>query len=236
MDPELRHEALQVGTHRVRGQLQPLCDLLPPSPLDQVEQDLPLARCESREELIAAIAVLLVLDQQAQHLAKLPGWQPGLTMYDAADNAKKVIDRLILPHPSGHTGADRGHDPLGIRSRAEHDHARRVFTLCHLGAEGDARVIWQLSVEQDDIGCSPGQGATSQLRRLGLSRYHQVLLSLQPDRQSIMKGALLVNNEHVDFWRHRSRDIRQLRRPYPFCSTDPLRDQAIGAPGRSEGS
>ena len=37
-----------------------------------------------------------------------------------------MIDRLILPDPGGRSGAYRGHDPLGLGSRAEHDDARRV--------------------------------------------------------------------------------------------------------------
>src|SRR5690349_23965757 len=142
-----------------------------------MEQDVPLARCESCEQLIAATAVVLILDQQAQHPAQLRGWQPGLTAHYAADDAEKVIDRLVLPYPRDSTGADCGDDPLGLRSRAEHDDARRVYTPCHLSAEGDGRVVWQLSVEQDGLDCSPGQRATSRLRRLGLSRHDQVLLS-----------------------------------------------------------
>jgi hypothetical protein len=34
-----------------------------------MEQDFPLARRESREQLIAAAAVVLIIDQQVQHLA-----------------------------------------------------------------------------------------------------------------------------------------------------------------------
>ena len=44
VDSELRHEAVQVGAHRVRGQLQPLRDLFPAGALDQEEQDVPLTR------------------------------------------------------------------------------------------------------------------------------------------------------------------------------------------------
>ena len=112
MDAQLSHQALQVGAHRVRGQLQSLGDLFPPGTLDQVEQYFPLARRESREQLIIALAILLIFDQQAQHPAKLRRRQPGFAAHYATDNAKKVIDRLVLPYPPDHTGADRGDDPL----------------------------------------------------------------------------------------------------------------------------
>ena len=48
---------------------QPHRDLFAPGTLEQMEQDIPFARRESREQLIAAAAVVLIIDQQAQHLA-----------------------------------------------------------------------------------------------------------------------------------------------------------------------
>jgi hypothetical protein len=69
VDFEFRHEALQVGADRVRREPQPHRDLFAPGTLKQVEQDIPFAPRESREQLIAAAPVVLIIDQQTQHLA-----------------------------------------------------------------------------------------------------------------------------------------------------------------------
>ena len=64
MNSELGHEILQVGTDRISRQLEPLCDLLSSRPLDQVKQDVPFALGEGREQFIAAMALILIRDQQ----------------------------------------------------------------------------------------------------------------------------------------------------------------------------
>ena len=69
MHPEFGHEALQVGADRVTREPQLHRDLFAPGTLEQIEQDIPFARRESREQLIAAAAVVLIIDQQTQHLA-----------------------------------------------------------------------------------------------------------------------------------------------------------------------
>jgi hypothetical protein len=69
VDFEFRHETIQVGADRVRREPQPHRDLFAPGTLKQIEQNIPFARRESREQLIAAAAVVLIIDQQAQHLA-----------------------------------------------------------------------------------------------------------------------------------------------------------------------
>ena len=69
MNFEFRHQALQVRTDRVRREPQPHRNLFAPGTLKQIEQDIPFARCESREQLIAAAAVVLIINQQTQHLA-----------------------------------------------------------------------------------------------------------------------------------------------------------------------
>ena len=74
VDSELRHEAVQVGADRVRGQLQPARDLFPADALDQEQQDVPLTRRESREQVVAVAAVMLILDEQVQH-RRLAPWE-----------------------------------------------------------------------------------------------------------------------------------------------------------------
>ena len=73
------------------------------------------------------------------------------TADNAADDTKKMIDRLVFPHPCCCSSAYRGYDPLGLGRRAEHDHARLAVVLRHVRAEGDGRVIRQVGIEQDDI-------------------------------------------------------------------------------------
>ena len=71
VDAEFRHEALQMGADRVRGQLQALRDLFTAGPLNKMEQHVPLARGEGREQLVAVAAVILLLDQQAENPAQI---------------------------------------------------------------------------------------------------------------------------------------------------------------------
>jgi hypothetical protein len=83
---------VQVSADRIRGQLQPLRDLLSAYSLGQEQQDIPLTRGERREQVIAFATVVLILNEQVQHHAQFPGRQPGLAAGNAADDAKKVID------------------------------------------------------------------------------------------------------------------------------------------------
>jgi hypothetical protein len=156
-----------VSTDRVRGQLEPLRDLLPAGPLHQQEQDVPLTPRERSEQVIAIAAVVLILDEQAQHCAQICGRYPGVATDNAADDAKKIIDRLGFPHPRRRSGAYRGHNPLGLGRRAEHGDTRLGAPPRQVQAEGGCRVIRQLGVEQNDIGRPPNQDAGGELRGLG---------------------------------------------------------------------
>src|ERR1700689_5154884 len=88
---ELRHEALQVGADRVRGQLQLVRDLFPADALNEEKQDIPLTPCQRCEQVIAVDAAVLILDEQVQHRAKLPQGQPRLAADSAADDAEQTI-------------------------------------------------------------------------------------------------------------------------------------------------
>ena len=129
---------------------------LHPAPSSRWNKHISLAWRESRQQLIATAAVVLIIDQQPQYLAEVRRWQPGLTTDDAADNVQEVVDGLFLPHPRHGACPDRGDDPLSFGTRTEHDDTGRGDTPCHLGAEGNARAIRESGVEQDHIGRSPG--------------------------------------------------------------------------------
>jgi hypothetical protein len=69
VNPEFCHEALQVGAHRIGRELKLGRDLFTAGPFKQVGQDISLAWREIRQKLVAAAAIVLIVDQEAQHLA-----------------------------------------------------------------------------------------------------------------------------------------------------------------------
>src|SRR6185437_3731217 len=102
VNAQLRHDVLKVSPDGVDREVQLVrYRLTAPGSLGEAHQDFPFPGREGGKQAPVLLSSLLLLQQQAYHVALLIPGQPDLSPGDPTDHLQQMLKGLILAHPGG---------------------------------------------------------------------------------------------------------------------------------------
>jgi hypothetical protein len=107
-------------------------------------------------------------------------------------------DRFVFAYPPGSPGTHGSENPLSLRRAAKHDHAWWLIPAESIGAPEQIVAIGQVRIEKHHVDAVPGQDTASRRDRLGHRRDADIGFHLQPCRNYLREGALLIYDKNVE--------------------------------------
>jgi lipopolysaccharide/colanic/teichoic acid biosynthesis glycosyltransferase/O-antigen/teichoic acid export membrane protein len=190
---KLRRHIADIRADRVRRLVQLRRDPVPVHPADHQAQDLPLARGEPLDELLALIRGSPEVGHQ---LAEQSGGQPGAAERRGPHRAHDLLDRRALGDETDRAGPDSLDGCGDVRVGGQHDDRRRRRQQGQPPGELDAAYAPQADIHQHRVRLARRHDGGG-LLRVGHDHRGEVRLTSEKRLQALGENPMVIDDEQL---------------------------------------